>query len=429
MKCEHCGYENSEYAIRCDKCGKPLSIEKNLVLQKKYNHKPKAIDIVKITPDYELIRFKSTKQKVKYFLSFLLGAMFVSIILLCVYFAKNNKSKNIIDRINIVFDSKEEAIIYIGKNKDTNKLIKDYSEKYEFSYLYVPVKNITLSKKNKIKRMFDVKSLNDKIIYVKDGKVKNYKNIKTNDDIKKYLQKNGFISTIDGDTNKIKKLIDDTFNSQDPIVMYIANNENKSNEEHNEQLKDFCKDYDLKYVFIEGYKLSDNQKIRLLKRINYNEIHDELLVILDEGNIKNVSEFVAGSDKEYFALISSYGIIDESSEKKLVNISLKQLGSISKKNEISVILISSNDCQYCDKTKPILGKISIQNDFKIYNYKYNVKEKKTIEKYLTKRGFKEKTITTPLVIIFKDNKIEDYIIGMSSKIFYEEKFKDYGLIR
>ena len=33
MRCEKCGYENGEYDIICEKCGFPLSIEKNMELK------------------------------------------------------------------------------------------------------------------------------------------------------------------------------------------------------------------------------------------------------------------------------------------------------------------------------------------------------------------------------------------------------------
>ena len=49
MKCEKCGFLNSEYDIICEKCGSPLNIEKNIELQKKYNHKQAAIDIEEVT--------------------------------------------------------------------------------------------------------------------------------------------------------------------------------------------------------------------------------------------------------------------------------------------------------------------------------------------------------------------------------------------
>lgn len=429
MKCEHCGFENSEYAIRCDQCGQPLNIEKNLVLQKNCSFKPRAIDIEKITPDYELIAFNSTKQRVRYFLAFLLGVLFISLIVLFIYLIRSNMTNDINVKINKALDSNEPYVLLIDNDNEYDEKIYKLSKKYEFKYLYIKSNKITLSKRKMIKKKLNIDSLKDTIVYIDKGKVVNKVIFDKEKDIDRYLINNGLIASADGNPEEVMQVVDDAFNAQDSVIMYIANNDNKSNKNHYEQLKKFCSNYELSFVYIEGFKLSDNQKMRLIKRINYSVIHDELLVILDEGNIKNVSEFVGDDEKEYFQLISSYGIIDKSSADKLVNISLKQLGSIAKKDETNVILVSSNNCQYCERTKPILGKISIQNNIKVYNYKYNDKEKKTLEKYLTKRGFKEKVITTPLVIIFKNNKIEDYIIGMSSKTFYEEKFKEYGLIR
>ena len=65
MQCEKCGYINKQYDIICQKCGSPLNIEKNIELQKKYNHKPKAIDIEEIVPDNSEAVFDSTQKKIR----------------------------------------------------------------------------------------------------------------------------------------------------------------------------------------------------------------------------------------------------------------------------------------------------------------------------------------------------------------------------
>ena len=64
MKCDKCGYSNTEYDIICENCGAPLKIENNIELQKKYNNKQRAIDIEHITPDHSAEMFNRTKKKV-----------------------------------------------------------------------------------------------------------------------------------------------------------------------------------------------------------------------------------------------------------------------------------------------------------------------------------------------------------------------------
>ena len=428
MRCEKCGYENSEYDIICEKCGFPLSIENNIDLKNKYNNKPKAIDIEEITPDHSEAIFNNLKQKVRYVVVFILGGLFATLVLYVIALIKYTKDNDIMTKYKKLMNNDGLGLIYIGEDKDVDKLINKYSNNYEFEYLYINTDKISKLKVNKIKSKLKLQKIDSTLVIVDSGKIIDTmdKANTDNDDIEVFLKKNNVIPKILTETDKYIKKFEDALKSEEPMILYIANNDNESNQKHNELLESFCDNYDINYTFVEGYYLNNKQKIKLLSKVNYNEIHDELLIIVDEGEVKTVTEFVSNEKKDYFDLASTYGIIDVSSAKNLKQINEKTLKNILDSKEKSIILFTSDDCVYCEKIKPILGKISIINNITIYTY--NVDNLNTLGELLTKYGYSD-TISTPSVIIVDNSKVIDIIIGLSDKKIYEEKFKEQGIIR
>lgn len=427
MKCEKCGYENSEYDIICEKCGFPLSIEKNVELKNKYNSKPKAIDIEEITPDHSEEIFNNLKQRVRYVVVFILGGLFAVLVLYLIAFIKYTKDNDIINKYNKFMKNDGIGLIYIGSKSEVDKKINKYSNNYEFEYLYVDTSKISKLKINKIKSNLKLEKNDSTLVVVDKGKVIDFINdCDDNDDMDAFLQKNSVIPKILTDTDKYIKKFEDALKSDEPMILYVANNENDSNKKHNELLENFCNNYDIKYTFVEGYYLNDNQKLKLLKRVNYNEIHDELLIIIDEGEVKTVTEFVSNEKKDYFDLASTYGIIDVSSAKNLKQINEIKFKELLDSKDRHIVLITSDDCMYCEKLKPILGKISIINNITVYSY--NVKNINDLTVLLSKYGYSE-ILSTPSVIIIDNSKVADIIVGLSDKKIYEDKLREIGIIR
>jgi len=170
MKCEKCNHENSEYNIICEKCGSPLSIEKNVELKKMYNDKPKAIDIVKIVPDNSEMIFKDTKQKVKYFLTFLLGSSFAIIIWLLVIFIKNYKSEDILIKYDNFINNSTVSVVYLGIDEKVNEKVNNYSFQYGFDYMYINLNKISVIKRKKIKDKLKLKKIDSTLVIIKDKK-------------------------------------------------------------------------------------------------------------------------------------------------------------------------------------------------------------------------------------------------------------------
>lgn len=428
MKCDNCNYENSEFDIICEKCGAPLNIEKNIELQKKYNHKPKAIDIEYIKIDQSERVFDDTKKKVRISLFIFIGLIIFSVGIISYIVINDIKTNDIMIKYDEFINTSQLGVIYIGNEEDVDKQLTNFVDNYEINYIYISTNKLSKLKKSRIKNDLDIDKISSNIVIINDGVVIDYLNDPEDDKkIIKFLQQNNVLPKEMGNAKEVISNFDLSIVSEEAIIIYIANNKNKANQKHNEEISSFCEDYSINYMFIEGYYLTDNQKLRILKKINYNEIHDELVILVDEGEIKDVTEFVYKSEKEYLELLTNYGIIDVNSNLKKLN--LKSLKDLISNKEKQIIMIGTNDCIYCDRLKPIVGKIGVQNNLTIYYLEINEDNRSDIEQYITELGYSEEKISTPLVLITENNQLLDYIIGLSDKSYYQEKFTELGVIR
>lgn len=432
MKCEKCGYVNSEYDIICEKCGFPLSIEKNIELQKKYNHKQQAIDIDEILPDNSHYEFQNTKKKVK------ISLIIVSIILIfflsvcAVTIIKDMNNKNLLNQFNEIYKSEYINVIYIGKDEFINNKLSGYSKEYNYNYLYIDLAKTTIAKRNKIKEKLKIDKINSNVIIVKNSEVlKNIEqcNSKNLDDLNKALYDYDLVPKEFGDTSKQIANFETSIKSENAKLIYYTNINNKTTKEKNEKLKEFTADYSIDYVFIEGYYLTNSQQRILLNKINYNTLVEELLIVVDGSEVLTSISNVPKSSKEYFEISTNYGILDNTSAESLKQINYNQLQKMVDTNSKNVILLITNDCMYCDRVKPIVGKISIQKNINIYYYKYKEENVSKIEEYLSKKGYEDNKITPPLLIITESGKVLDYVIGLADKKIYEDKFKELGVVR
>ena len=430
MKCEKCGYENSEFDILCENCGTLLNIENNLLLQEKYNNKPRAIDIEHIKIDQSEKVFDRTRKKVRLTLAVFILLLLISVGLFSYNTYQNARTNDIMNKYNDFKKTTQLGVVYVGKDNSVNSKLEDYVANYEINYIYISTNKLSKVKKNKIKKDLDISKIDSSIIIIKNGKAVDYlTDISEEKNIDIFLKNNGIIPKEEGDSKNVISKFDLAITSEESTIIYIANNKNESNEKNNKKIEQICNDYSINYVFVEGYYLTDNQKLRLLKKINYNEIHDELVILVDEGEVKEVTEFVSSSEKDYFELFLRYGIIDVESAESLKNVNLKKVKDIISKKEKQIVMIGSKDCIYCDKLKPIIGKIGIQNNKEVYYFEVNDDNQIEFEEYLKKIGYKEEKITTPIIVITENNQIIDCIIGLSEKDYYIDKLKELGVIR
>lgn len=432
MKCDKCGYNNSEYDIICENCGFPLSIEKNIELQKKYNHKQQAIDIDEITPDNSHYEFQNTKKKVKISLIIICVVLIFLLSLFAITIIKDMNNKDLLNQFNEIYKSEKISVIYIGKESAIDNNLSTQSEEYNYNYLYINTEKITRNKRNKIKSKLKIDKLNSNVVIVQNEEVlRNIENCtsKNIDELHDSLYEYDLVPKKIGNSSKQIANFDTSIKSENPKIIYYTTIDNKSSKEKNEKLKNFALDYSIDYIFIEGYYLTNSQQRVLLNKINYNTLVDELLIIVDGTEVLTSISSVPNNSKDYFEISSNYGILDTNSAESLKKVNYSQLKKMIATNNKNVILFITDDCMYCDRVKPIVGKISIQKNINIYYYKYKEENILKLEEYLSKIGYEDKKITPPLLIVTESDKILDYVIGLADKKIYEDKFKELGVVR
>lgn len=426
MKCEKCGYINSEYDIICEKCGSPLSIEKNIELQKKYNHKQRAIDIEEITPDNSKIEFADTKRKVRTMLAIIFAVVVVLILVVAVGLFKEVRANDVMYKFEDIYENKETGLIYIGNNDYLNNLYEQYSEDYNFNYLNV--NKVTGVKKKKIKNILELNSMSSTLVITKKGEVLNVMYDCDKDNEKKQyslLKEYDLVPYMVGNHNSEIAKFEKAIKSVDSAIIYFSNK--KKDDSKNELIKTFAEDYSINYYYIDGNYLTTRQSEKLLSKINYSTVKEEMLIIIDDAKVLDVFYDLPKDKKSYFEIASKYGIIDVSSASSLKAVNYNEMKKLVSSKNKEVILLVTDNCTYCDRAKPILGKISIQNNFKIHYYKYSDKNSLKVEEYLSNIGYGNNSLTSPLLIITQNGKILDYVIGLSDKSLYEQKFKDLGV--
>ncbi len=431
MKCEKCNHENSEYDIICENCGSPLNIEKNIELKLKYNNKQRAIDIDEIEIEDTEAVFEDTKKKV----SKVLIVVFFFLIILFIIFGfniyKDYNSSDVLNKYETFIENNSIGIIYIGNDEKANKYLEDCSLEYEYNYLYINQNDITNFKKNKIRERLKLDKINNTVVILNKKKMIDFYHNFNNDkieDITAFLQEKKILPNKIGVAQEVIMEFENSLKSEDPIILYYSTVDTEGIRNNEKIIKMFCDNYSINYSFIDGNYLTEKQQLRLFQKIDYNNIQDEIIIIIDDSKVLDTIDESKDNNKEYFALFSSYGIIDSTSANSIKLINLEQTKALISNSQKNVILFTSDNCINCDEVKPIIGKISLQNEFKIYQYNISKNDINT-PKYLNKLGLKEEYISTPLVIISENGKIVDYITGVSDKKMYEDTFKEWGIIR
>ena len=236
MKCEKCGYNNSEFDIICEKCGSPLNIEKNIELQKKYNHKQRAIDIEPIIPDNPEMVFNSAKKKITNVLIVLFFFAFLLMVVIIFNFIKSFSSKDKIVEYNNLVKYSNYGVVYLGTSDKINSMLEDYASETSFDYVYLNTKKLTRIKKRKIRKDLELNKIKETVVILEKGKTKAYLNDCTytdKDKIISFLTKKQIIPKDIEQAKKVIKKFDDLLLDSDPVLVYLANKQNDISKENN----------------------------------------------------------------------------------------------------------------------------------------------------------------------------------------------------
>lgn len=430
MICEKCGHQNIDENAICNNCGTPMKKDedKNIVPVFKLQ-KGKHIDIEDIQEEKEQPSFSQTKRKVRNFLLLLLLFVIIGAIFSLGGMLLNSFSQKIINQYDDIMEHSSLALIYLGYDKKIDEKCSYYAQNYGFDYLNIEANKMSLSRKKKLRKELNIYNLTSTLVIVQDGvPIAYYSKISSLEDTLEFLQKNYLVPSIIGDTKPSLSIFDELTVSKEEAIIYLPTSYSDDTDDKSEIIKDICEENGLQYGEVKGYLLSLKQLKNIMFRIGFSEVQQDLILYVDDGKIADIIDVAKVQKNEYFHLFLNRGIINVASGDVLIKISQSKFLKLIKEKELNVVFVGSKNCLYCDRVRPILGKIATQNKIDIY-YLEVTDNKERISNAIKKLGYEDGLTTTPFILFVENNKYVDSIIGLADKELYITKFVEYGFIK
>lgn len=427
MKCEKCGHQNIAGFDICGNCKAPLAHKTNE--ERIHLKKGKHIDIEDIAEEKEQPSFNQTKRSVRNFLLFLLLTIIIGVVWLLGVLLIDKFSQAVFKEYEDIMKHSSLGLIYLGYDEEIDEKCTSYSENYGFDYLNIEANKISLSKKKKLRKELNIYNLTSTLVIVQDGvPVAYYSKLSSTDELLEFLQNNKLVPEIIGDTTDSLETFEKLIGYQEETIIYLPTIYDDKIEQKSETIKGICEENGLEYGEVKGYLFSQKQLKNVMSRIGFSEIQDDLIIYVREGKIVDILEVKEIKESDYFHLFSNRGIIDITSGDYLTNISKSKFSKIVEEKEMNVVFIGSDNCLYCDRVRPILGKIANQNNLDIY-YLDATNDKENVSSIIKEIGYDEGLTITPFVLIVENGKYVDSVIGLADKDLYINKFIEYGVIK
>lgn len=327
------------------------------------------------------------------------------------------------------FIKTDTKVLYITDKDNYNKYPIELLDKYEINYKYINSKKITSFEKTKLERIINNKDLSNIILIFESGKIKDaLLRYDSKTELNEFLAKNGVIPNIIGDISGIKNKINNSLESEE-LILYLPYKYDDSIEYQNNLLKNISKQYNIEYEKIDTYLLSSTQHQKINALFDISDVEDQIVLFIKN---KEVVGSLRGYNRrsEYINKLFELGYIEEVYN-TLNEISYDEFKSKTEEENKNVFLIIKDDCKYCKETMSLLNQISSTNNLDIDYLNINDIDSDlatSVSEYLKSMGYRD-GFSTPLLILTEKKKILDYSIGSSSLDFYEDLFKEYGLIK
>lgn len=206
-------------------------------------------------------------------------------------------------------------------------------------------------------------------------------------------------------------------------------------------IKQISGDYDMEYYEIDASKLTNTEISEIVSALDISGA-TPTTVIVKEGKVIDSNEgYLDG--KPFVEFFVKNGVLDKGAtykpEDKLVEIDYDEFKKISKKDSYQLIYLDTSACESCIEARSILNDLADDNDFEV-NYLgansltqadvNNLVETDLKEMEYDEETYKEKQqIKIPLLLIIKDNKIQDYVLESTEESDYTKVLKKYGFIK
>ena len=230
------------------------------------------------------------------------------------------------------------------------------------------------------------------------------------------------------------------FDSKDLNVIFFASSTCGYCSLEKPILKNIADDNDMKYYEIDASALSKTELNEIISALGIQGA-TPTTVIVKEGKVVATNEgYLDG--KPYTEFFVKNGVLKKGTEykeeKNLKVISYQDFKDIAKKDKKSIFLLDSSACQNCITVRSMLNELAEKNDFEVnYLFAANLSQddvQKLVEQDLKDMGYDEKsykndgTVSIPLLLIVKNNKIKDYVVTSAEKSDYTKVLKKYDFI-
>ena len=413
MNCLKCGSKNLDEKMICLDCGND-------------NHKGNHIDIDDVRPKAKNHHnFEHARKVVLLFILFIVIMTMAFGATILVYFIKEKSNVKVIDEFNNYSKNSSVYVLYMGNNSAYDDELKIYQKYYEFDYQKINVGRLTIKNTKRFKDKFKLNKLKNSIIIYKKGNLVAAENVTNVDEMNNILKDNKVIPTVIEDPTNEKELINNTLSGEEDTLIYVSFVNNDLVKEKSDALKAQCDEYKIKYQFIRGYIFSEKQILNYMNQFNYSSIKNELIVILENKEVKKIIEFDSLYYVDYIEIFKNYDIINSISD-YLKYININDFNELIKTDEKNIFVFGDSKCKYCDSLKYTLGSIAKEKNIAIYYI--DLPDDANLADSLKSLEY-EGNYTYPLTIIVENKKILDYVIGDSEKDYYINLFTKDGIIR
>lgn len=415
MRCLKCGSDKLDENLVCHDCG---------YVSTKEIKKNEPIDIVHYMKKEEKNNFEKT-QKVVFnvvivVLIFLI-LLFGGIVL---HFMKLKSNSKIMSDYENFKNNSLLFVLYISNDNKNDNMLTEYAVNYDYDFLKINYDKLAIKNKKYFQKELSVKKANNYIVIYSNGKIIAKDTVNTKKDIEKFLISGQVIPPIIKNPLPEIEHLDKLLASQEATLIYITFVNNELVNSKDEMLKNLCLNYNVNYDLIEGYTFSHKQQMKYINKFGFTEFKNELIVIVENGRIRNVLDKNYLVIDDYIEIFQNYDIIKAINE-YLTYINILEFKNIIENGNKEVIVFGNSNCKYCDTIKYLLGTISKENNINIYYLELN---DENIDEIIQELGY-EGVITYPFTIVIENGKIIDYVIGISEEEYFINFFKKVGIIR
>ncbi len=249
------------------------------------------------------------------------------------------------------------------------------------------------------------------------------------------------ISTERDTSTEVLKEFYKQFDSKDLNVIYFASATCGYCNLEKPIIEQISKDYDMNYYAIDASTLSSTEIDEIASALGIRGATPTTVIVKDGKVIAKNEGYLDG--KPYVEFFAKNGVLEKDAtykkEDNLVLIDYKKFKDLAKKDETSLIYLDTSACQDCITVRSLLGSLASKNNFKV-NYlsaaglsqddvnnlvKTDLKEMKYDDKTYKDEG----QIKIPLLLIIKDNEIQDYVLESTKESDYTDVLKKYDFIK